>query len=183
VSNPVDTGNVTDAGAAPVVDATEPALVSAVVSYDTAMTLLQLVVPDTSAAPSAGPADTLLALATSTDASGEVPGSATITPVATASNAAPAIDPTTHMGDVIAFYDEPSSPAPDLFTGTHYTDYGVMLSSDTGAAAPHVVSPADAASAPDTLVPVVADLQKPTEPPPDILTAIHPIDHLAHAIL
>jgi hypothetical protein len=144
--------------------------------------LLQPGVPDTSTGQAPGPADTLLALATATDAPIEVPGSATAAPanvVTGVSNGAAAVDPTAIAGDVIALNDAPPPPANALFTGNQYTDYGVTLSSDIAVSPQHAASPADAASAQDTLVPVVADVQQ-HAPPPD---TTHPIDHLGHAIL
>jgi hypothetical protein len=175
------------ANAAPVVDTTEPALPSAVVSLSNPATdLLQPGVPGSSTGQAAGPADTLLALATATDAPIEVPGSATAAPanvVTGTSNAAAAVHPTAIAGDVIALNDAPTPPAHALFTGSQYTDYGVTLSSDIAIPPQHAVSPADSASAHDTLVPVVADAQKHAPPPPEIVDTTHPIDHLGHAIL
>jgi hypothetical protein len=161
VSHPVDTGNVASA--------THPSAA-----------------PDTSTGQAPGPADTLLALATATDAPIELPGSATAAPanvVAGASNAAATVHPTAIAGDVIALNDAPAPPAHALFTGNQYTDYGVTLSSDIAVPPQHAVSPADTTSAHDTLVPVVADAQKHAPPPPDIVDTTHPIDHLGHAIL
>ncbi|HEV7544587.1 MAG TPA: hypothetical protein VGO42_08530, partial [Reyranella sp.] len=188
VSHPADTGNVAShapANAAPVVDTTELVLTSAGVSHSNPVTdLLQPAVPDTSTGQAPGPADTLLALATATNAPIEVPGSATAAPANVAtdvSNAAAAVDPTAIAGDVIALNDAPPPPANALFTGTQYTDYGVTLSSDIAVSPQHAASPADAASAQDTLVPVVADVQQHAPPPPDIVDTTHPTDH--HAIL
>jgi hypothetical protein len=186
VSHPADTGNV-DSGtlpsAAPVVDTIEPVLASAAVSHSTPATdLLQPAVSDTSTGQAPGPAETLLALATATNAPIEVPGSATAAPANVAtdvSNAAAAVHPTAITGDVIALNDAPPPPANALFTGNQYTDYGVTLSSDIAVSPQHAASPVDPASAQDTLVPVVADVQQ-HAPPPD---TIHPIDHLGHAIL
>jgi hypothetical protein len=186
VSHPADTGNVAihaPANAAPVVDTSEPVLASAGVSHSNPAThLLQPAVPDVSNGQAPGPADTLLALATATDAPIEVPGSATAAPANVAtdvSNAATAVGPTAITGDVIALNDAPPPPAHALFTGNQYTDYGVTLSSDITVSPQHAASPANAASAQDTLVPVVADVQQ-HAPPPD---TTHPIDHLGHAIL
>jgi hypothetical protein len=186
VSHPADTGNVaSDAlpNAAPVLDTTEPVLASAGGSLGNPTTdLLQPAVPDASGGQASGPADTLLALATATDAPIEVPGSATAAPanVATdASNAAAAVAPTAIAGDVIALNDAPPPPANALFTGNQYTDYGVTLSSDIAVSPQHAASPADAPSAQDTSVPVVADVQQ-NAPPPDTTLSI---DHLGHAIL
>ena len=183
VSHPADTGNVAGdalASAALVVDTAEPALASAGGSHSNPSTdPLQPAIADTSTGQAPGPADTLLALATATDAPIEVPGSATAAPanvVTNVSNAA-AIHPTAVAGDVIALNDAPPPPAHALFTGTQYTDYGVTLSSDIAVPSQHAVSSADAASAHDTLAPVVADVQQ-HAPPPDIADTTHPIDHL-----
>jgi cytoskeletal protein RodZ len=193
-AHPADTGNVASdilPSAAPV-DTIEPELASAGVSHSKPATdLLQPAVPDNSTDQAPGPADTLLALATATDAPIEFPGSATVAPasvVTDVSNAAAAVHPTAIAGDVIALNDAPLPPANALFTGTHYTDYGVTLSSDSAVPPQHAVSPADAASAQDTLVPVVADVQQHAPPPPDAVDTTHPIDHHAipidhHAIL
>jgi hypothetical protein len=191
VSHPADTGNVaSDAlpSAAPIVDTTEPVLASAGVSHSNPATdLLQPVAPDTSAGQAPGPADTLLALATATNAPIEVPGSATTAApaevVTDVSNGAAAVHPTAIAGDVIALNDAPPPPENALFTGTQYTDYGVTLSSDIAVPPQHAVSSAGAVSAHDTSVPVVADVQQHTPPPPDIVDTTHPIDHLGHAIL
>jgi hypothetical protein len=162
-------------------------LASAGVSHSNPTTdLLHPAIADTSAGQAAAPADTLLALATATDAPVEVPGSATAAPanaVTNGSNAAAAVHPSAIAGDVIALNDASPPPAHALFTGTQYTDYGVTLSSDIGVPPQHAVSPADTASAHDTLVPVVADAQKHAPPPPDIVDTTHSIDHLGHAIL
>src|SRR2546430_1966765 len=187
VSHPADTGNAAShapANAAPVVDTTEPMLASAGVSHSNPVTdLLQPAVPDTSTGQAPGPSDTLLALATATNAPLEVPGSATAAPAVTdVSNVAGAVHPTAIAGDVIALNDAPSPPANALFTGTQYTDYGVTLSSDVAVSPQHAVSPAGAASAHDTSVPVVADVQQHAPPPPaDIVDTTHSTDH--HAIL
>jgi hypothetical protein len=187
--HPADIGKVSDAlaSAAPVVDTTEPVLASAGASHSSPPTdLLHSAAPDISMGQAAGPADTLLALATSTDAPIEVPGSATAAPanvVMGASNAAATVHPTPIASDVIALNDAPTPPAHALFAGSQYTHYGVTLSSDIGVPPQHVVSPADIASAHDTLVPVVADAQKHAPPPPDIVDTTHSIDHLGHAIL
>jgi hypothetical protein len=93
-------GNVASdilANAASVVDTTEPVLASAGVSLTNPTTdLLQPAVPDTSLGQAPGSADTLLALATATDAPFEVSGSATAAAanvVTDGSNAAAAVDP------------------------------------------------------------------------------------------
>jgi len=118
------------------------------------------------------PADTLLALATASDAPIEVPESATVAP----SNTATAPQPTDLSGDVIALNDA-AAPAEDtLFTGTQYTQYGITLSSDVGASTQNAVSPVEATSAEPNSAPAVA-------PPPDIVDSTHSTDHLAHAIL
>jgi hypothetical protein len=175
------------ANAAPVVDTTEPVLTSAGVSHSNPVTdLLQPAVPDTSTGQAPGPADTLLALATATNAPIEVPGSATATlannSVTDVSNSAAAVHPTAIAGDVIALNDAPPPPANALFTGTQYTHYGVTLSSDVAVSPQLAVSPAGAASAHDTSMPVVADVQQHAPPPPpDIVDTTHPTDH--HAIL
>jgi hypothetical protein len=203
VSHPTDTGNVASAthpSAAPVVDTTAPALTTtaAAVSHTTsdvshptdtgnvASHTLPSAALDTGTGQAAGPAETLLALATSTDAPTGVPGSATAAPanVATgASNAAASVHSTAITGDVIALHDASPPPAHALFTGTQYTHYGITLSSDTAAPPQHAASPANAASAHDTSVPVVADVQKHALLPPDNVDTSHPIDHLGHAIL
>jgi hypothetical protein len=185
------TGNVAAdalASAAPVVNITEPVLASTGVSHSNPTTdLLHPAVADTSAGQAAGPADTLLALATATHAPIEVPGSAAAAPANAAtngSNAAAAVHPSAIAGDVIALNDASPPPAHALFTGSQYTDYGVALSSGVSVPPPqHAVSPADTTSAHDTLVPVVADAQKHAPPPPDIVDTTHPIDHLGHAML
>jgi hypothetical protein len=79
---------------------------------------------------------------------------------------------------VIALNDAQLPPANPLFTGTQYTDYGVTLSSEIAIPSQHAVSPADTASAQDTLVAVVADVQQHAPPPPDIVDTTHPMDHL-----
>jgi hypothetical protein len=160
-----------------VADATESVLASAGVSLSNhAIDLLQPAVPDTGEAP--GPAETLLALATAADAPIEVSGSATAAAniVTDISNAAAAVDGI--AGDVIALNDVQLPPVNPLFTGTHYTDYGVTLSSEIAVPPQHAVSAADAASAQDTLVPVIADVQQHAPPPPDIVDTTHLIDHL-----
>jgi hypothetical protein len=188
VSHAADIVNVAgDASAGPVIDTTEPVLASAGVSHSNPATdLSHPAVPDISVGQAPGPADTLLALATSTDAPIEVPGSATAAPanVATgASHAAAAVDPSTITGDVIALHDAPPPPAPALYTGTQYTDYGVTLSSGNAVPAQHATSPADAASTHDTSVPVVADVPQHSAPSSELVDTTHPIDHLGHAIL
>jgi hypothetical protein len=190
VSHLADASNVVSDGlasAAPVLDTTEPVLASAGASHSSPATdLLHSAVPDISTGQAVGPADTLLALATSTDAPIEVPGSATAAPahvVMGTSNAAATVHPIPIASDVIALNDAPTPPAHALFAGSQYTHYGVTLSSDIGVPPQHAVSPVDTASAHDTLVPVVADAQKHAPPPPDIVDTTHPIDHLGHAIL
>jgi hypothetical protein len=178
-------GNVTSdtlPNAGPVVDTSEPVLASAGASLsDPGTDLLHSAVPDVSTGQAPGPADTLLALATATDAPIEVPGSTTAAPanvVTDVSNAAAAVHPTAIAGDVIALNDAPPPPANALFTGSQYTDYGIKLSSDVAVSPQQAVSPADAASAHDTSVPVIADLQQHAPPPPEIVDTTHPIDHL-----
>jgi hypothetical protein len=189
VLHPADTEKVSEglSSAGPVGGTTEPVLASIGSSHSSPATdLLHSVVPDTSIGQAAGPADILLALAPSTDAPIEVPGSATTAPanlVTGASNAATAVHPTAIAGDVIALNDAPTPPAHALFTGSHYTNYGVTLSSDIAVPPQHAASPADTAPVHDTLVPMVADAQKHAPPPPDIVDTTHPIDHLGHAIL
>ena len=190
VSHLADASNVVSdalASAAPVLGTTEPVLASAGASHGSPATdLLHSAVPDISTGQAVGPADTLLALATSTDAPIEVPGSATAAPahvVMGTSNAAATVHPIPIASDVIALNDAPTPPAHALFAGSQYTHYGVTLSSDIGVPPQHAVSPVDTASAHDTLVPVVADAQKHAPPPPDIVDTTHPIDHLGHAIL
>jgi hypothetical protein len=144
-------------------------------------------VPDTSSGSLASePADTLLALATATDAPIEVPESATAAPANVAtdvSNDAAVVDPASVANDVIALNDAPPPPANALFTGNQYTDYGVTLSSDIAVPPQDTASPTDAASAHDTSSPAVADVQKQAPPPPDVVDTTHPVDHLGHAIL
>jgi hypothetical protein len=162
-----------------------PLLASAESAHSSPATdLLHSAVSDTGQ--SAGPADALLAIATSTHVPIELPGPATAAPdnVATdASNAASAINPTAIAGDVIALIDASPPPANALFNGTQYTHYGVALSSDIGVPPSHAGSPVDIASAHDTAAPAIADTQKHSAPAPDIADATHPIDHLVHAIL
>ena len=134
---------------APVTTAVQPVLTSV---SDTVGTLAHDVagnnasaVPDTSTGQAAGPADTLLALATSA-APIEAPVSATSTlanVVTDASNAAAVVHPTTLAADAIALNDAPPPPAHALFTGNQYTDYGVTLSTDIAVAPQHAVSQAE----------------------------------------
>jgi hypothetical protein len=186
-----DTGNVVShaaTNATPVVDTNEPVLTSAEASHSNPATdLSQPDAPDVSTGQVAGPADTLLALATATDAPIEIPGSTTAAPanvVTDVSNASAAVQPIAIAGDVIALNDAPSAPANALFTGSQYTDYGIKLSSDVAVAPQQAVSPADTASAHDTLVPVVSDVQKHAPAPaPDIVDTTHPIDHLGYGMI
>jgi len=181
-SHPADVGNVAGdvlASVVPVVDTAEPVLPGAGVLHSNPATDL-LQPADFSTGQAIGPADTLLALATGTDAPIEVPESAAAGPatvVTTVSNAAAAIQPDAIAGDVIALNDASPPPAHALFTGDHYTDYGVTLTSDVAVPPQHYASAADAASAHDTL-PAAVDAQQYTAPPPDILDTTHPIDHL-----
>jgi hypothetical protein len=188
-SYPADTGNVAAdalASAAPVVDSTEPVFASAGVSQSNPTSdLLHPAVADISADQASGPADTLLALATATDAPIEDPGSATAAPAdaeMNGSNAAAAVHPSAIGGDVIALNDASPPPAHALFTGSQYTDYGVTLSGNA-VPAQHATSPADAASTHDTSVPVIADVPQQSAPPPSIVDTTHTIDHLGHAML
>jgi len=174
VSPPADSGNLTsgtlatNASAAPGADITSPVLASTGDSLPA--TDLS---PEGSTDQAAGPADTLLALATA-DAPIEVPQAAT----APASDAASA-EPIAFEGDVIALDGAEQPPENALFTGTQYTDYGVTLSSNieipqqTAAA-----SSADAASTQDTAVPIAgSDVHQPA-PAPDVVDTTTPIDHL-----
>jgi hypothetical protein len=148
---------------------------------DVAGVIAPVEVPDISTGQAPGPADILLALATETDARIEVPGSATAASanvVTGVSNAAAAVDPTAIEGDVIELNDAPPPPANALFTGTKYTDYGVTLSSGTAAPPQHAVSPTNAASAQETLVPEVVDVQQHAPTAPEIVDTTPPIDHL-----
>ena len=193
-SDAADTGNVASdapASAAPVVDAAdtiEPVLTptAAAPSHSTS-DASDPAGPDTSSGSSqpSEPADTLLALATATDAPIEVPESATTVPADVAtdvSNDAAAVDPAPVAGDVIALNDAPSPSENALYTGNQYTDYGVTLSSDIVVPPQDAASPTDAASAHDTSAPAVAD-QKQAPPPPDVVDTNNPVDHLGNAIL
>jgi hypothetical protein len=120
------------------------------------------------------PADTLLALATATDAPIQLP----VSPPTASAQPVPDIQPTV-AGDVIALQNAPPLPANALFNGNEYTQYGVTLSSDV-ASPQGAASSADAASAQHTSVSAVADVQH-APPPPDIVDPAHITDH--HAIL
>jgi hypothetical protein len=122
------------------------------------------------------PADTLLALATATDAPIQVPESATAAPA----NTEASIHPADVAGDVIDLNDAPPPPANTLFTGTQYTQYGVTLSSNAGTATQDASS-VDATSVQHTSAPAVADVQQHAPPPPEIADPTHTTDH--HAIL
>jgi hypothetical protein len=114
----------------------------------------------------------------STLSNDEADTSAPANAVTDVSNAAAADDSTAIAGDVIALNDEPPPQENALFNGTQYTDYGVTLSSDIAIPPQHAVSPDDAASAQDTLVPVVADIQQQAPTAPDIVDTTASIDHL-----
>jgi hypothetical protein len=124
-------------------------------------------------------------LATVSDAVGTLPNdvAGTTAPVEAAVEPALTSVTTATAGDVIAFNDAPPPPVDPLFTGTYYTDYGVTMSSDIAVPSQPTMTPADAASAQDTSVLVVADVQQQAPLPPDIVDTTHPIDHLGHAAL
>jgi hypothetical protein len=124
-------------------------------------------------------ADTLLALATASEAPIQVPESTTAAP---ANTAAP-IHSTEVAGDVIALHDAPTPPANTVFAGNQYTQYGITLSSDAAASPQHAASPADATSTQHISAPAVADVQQHAPTPADIVDPTHSTDHLAHAIL
>jgi hypothetical protein len=121
------------------------------------------------------PADTLLALATATDAPIQLP----VSPSAAPAQAAAEVHPTA-AGDAIAFQDAPPQPANALYNGNQYTHYGVVLSSDGAGSAHDAVSSADAAATQHTSVSAVADVQH-APPPPDVVDPAQTTDH--HAIL
>jgi hypothetical protein len=175
VSHPADTGNVASdvpADAAPIADTPAPVLATDEASLShPAPQALQPVMPDTSTGQAADSADTLLALATASNAPVEAPASVTAAPANVATGVSNA-DSSAIAGDAIALKDAPPPAANALFSGNHYTDYGVTLSSDIAVPAQQAVSPTDTASAHDTLVPVVADAHA---PPTD---TTHSIDHL-----
>jgi hypothetical protein len=154
-----------DVHAAPNVDASEP--VSTTVAA-----------PGEPSTDVSHPAETLLALATATDAPIQVPEPATTSPANTVAQVHP-IDVT---GDVIDLNDAPAPPANTLFTGTQYTQYGITLSSEATGSAHDPVSSPDATSAQHTSAPAVADVQQHAPPSPDVVDP-HSTDHLAHAIL
>jgi hypothetical protein len=132
-------------------------------------------VEDTNTGQAGAPADTLLALATATDA--PITTAAPASVAADVSNTTTVADTTAITGDVIALNDAPTPSANSLFSGSQYTDYGVTLTSDIVVAQQPTVSPVDTASAHDSLVPVVGDVQQPTPSPTDVDTT-HSIDHL-----
>jgi hypothetical protein len=133
-----------------------------------------------------GAADALLALATATDEPIELPASAAVgspSAVTSGSNAAAVDHPSAITVDVIALNDAPTPPAHALFNGSQYTNYGVALSSDIAAPSQSTAPHSGTELAHDTSVPAVADAQKQTPPPPDIVDTTHSIDHLGHAML
>jgi hypothetical protein len=161
----------------PVAPAIEPVLDSAGISASNLSThLLQPDVDDTGSG-QAGPADTLLALATASDAPIEVPAGATAAPASAAPGTSTTADAAAITGDVIALNDAPQPPANVMFTGAQYTDYGVTLSSDIVVPQQPAVSPNDTASAHDSFVQVAGDVQQHAPSPPDLDTT-HSIDHL-----
>ena len=184
-----DTGDAAShaaANATPVDDTTEPVLTSAEASHSNPATdLSQPAVPDASTGQAAGPADTLLALATATDAPIEVPGSATAAPanVVTDVRMRGGRQPIAIAGDVIALNDAPPPPANALFTGTQYTDYGITLSSDIAVAPQQCGVSGRRRIGSRHFGAGGCRFQKHAPPPPDIVDTTHPIDHLGHAIL
>jgi hypothetical protein len=174
---------VTDAlaSAAPVVGTVEPVIASAGVSLSNpSADPLPPDLEDTSPVPASGPADTLLALATATDAPIEAPAFATAAQAsleADAPDAATAGDASPITGDVIALNDAPPPSENSLFSGTQYTEYGVTLTSDIVVPQQPIVAPTDTATAQDALVPVVGDVQQHAPSPTDTDT-IPSIDHL-----
>jgi hypothetical protein len=172
-SQPADAGNVTSdthPNEDSVVDTSEPVLSSAGVSLNNpGVDLLHLAGVDTATSQASGSADTLLALAT--DAPIEVPGSAT----SAAANAA-ALDPVAVGGDVIALNDAPMSPINTLFTGTHYTEYGVTLSSI--AVQPENAGASAEAALTETSAPLVVDVSQHSPSPSETVDTTHSIDHL-----
>jgi hypothetical protein len=185
-SHPTDSANLasdTLPDATPVADTTEPVLSSTAltdpssgVSHPTNSGGLASDTPagepDSSTDQAAGPAETLLALATA-DAPIEVPESATAP-----ANVTAAAEPIAFEGDVIALNGAEQQPDNALFTGTQYTDYGVTLSSNIEIPQQATVSSADTGSTHDAVVPVaVGDVQQPA-PAPDVVDTATPIDHL-----
>jgi ribosomal protein L12E/L44/L45/RPP1/RPP2 len=163
-------------GDAPAADAVEPVLATAGVSVgNTSANLLQPTVEDTNAGQAGAPADTLLALATATDA--PITTAAPASVAADVSNTTTSADTIAITGDVIALNDAPPPSANSLFSGSQYSDYGVTLTSDIVVPQQPTVSPVDTASAHDSLVPVVGDVQQPTPSSTDVDTT-HSIDHL-----
>ena len=141
---------------------------------------------DASTGHAPGAADALLALATATDEPIELPASAAVgspSAVTSGSNAAAVDHPSAITVDVIALNDAPTPPAHALFNGSQYTNYGVALSSDIAAPSQSTAPHSGTELAHDTSVPAVADAQKQTPPPPDIVDTTHSIDHLGHAML
>jgi hypothetical protein len=162
------------------IDIIEPAVDSAGISLSNPSTNLSQPNMEDTGFGQAGPADTLLALATGTDAPMQVPVFATAAPdnaAADVSNATTSADTTAITGDVIALNDAPSPSANSLFSGTQYTDYGVTLTSDIVVPQQPIVAPTDTATAQDTSVPVAGDVQQHAPSPTDIDTTPS-IDHL-----
>jgi hypothetical protein len=174
LSNPVTSD--THSNGASVVDTSEPVLASAGVSpSDPGTALLHLAGVDTGTSQASGSADTLFALATATDAPIEVSESATSGAANGGSNAAGAIDPV--AGDVIALNDAPKSPINTLFTGTHYTEYGVTLSSIV-VQPQHAGAAAETALTEVTSVSLVADVSQHSQSTHEMVDTTHSIDHL-----
>jgi hypothetical protein len=152
---------------------TEPLTSTAAISNDLTSDVSH---PDsTGASDVSHPADTLLALATATDAPIQLP----VSPPTASAQPVPDIQPTV-AADVIALQNAPPPPANALFNGNEYTQYGVTLSSDVAPSPQGASSSADAASAQHTSVSAVADVQH-APPPPDTVDPAHITDH--HAIL
>ena len=152
---------------------TEPLTSTAAISNDLTSDVSH---PDsTGASDVSHPADTLLALATATDAPIQLP----VSPPTASAQPVPDIQPTV-AADVIALQNAPPPPANALFNGNEYTQYGVTLSSDVAPSPQGAASSADAASAQHTSVSAVADVQH-APPPPDTVDPAHITDH--HAIL
>jgi hypothetical protein len=187
VPHSADSGNVAGDALGNPVDITEPVLGSIAQSHSNAATdSLQPVVADAGSDHSAGVAETLLALATATDAPILISGSAAVgssNAVTSGSNATAVGHSSAIAGDVIALNDASTPPENALFSGSQYTNYGVALSSDIAVPSQHAGLPADSVSAHDALVPAAADVEKQAPPPPDIVDTTHPIDHLGHAML
>jgi hypothetical protein len=190
VSHTTDSGNVAGEALGNPVGITEAVLGDASQSDSVAaIDPLHPAVADASNGYNPGAADTLLALATTTDAPIELPGSTAvgssdaITSGSNGSSVAVLGHPSAIAGDVIAFNDAPAPPADALFSGSQYTSYGVALTSDITDPSQNAAPSADTASAHDVVVPVVAAAEKQAVPPPDIVDTTHSIDHLGHAML